>query len=76
LPESLQEEVTSFDQLVACFKKLKVAFDGDQLYEEFETLRRVRPVSNEAENRSDLKWVNFFEKCDSLQLLKLVEYVF
>jgi hypothetical protein len=31
---SLQE-----DQLVACFKKLEVAFDGDQMYEEFATLR-------------------------------------
>jgi hypothetical protein len=36
---SLQEEVT-FDQLVASFKKLKAAFDGNQLYEEFATLRR------------------------------------
>jgi hypothetical protein len=36
---SLQKEVT-FDQLVACFKKLEVTFDGDQLYEEFAPLRR------------------------------------
>jgi hypothetical protein len=71
----LQEEVT-FEQLVASFKKLKVAFDGNQLYDEFATLRRVRPVLNEAENRSDLKWVNFFETYDSPQLLKLVKYVF
>jgi hypothetical protein len=42
----LQEKVT-FDQLVACLRKLEVAFDGDQLFEEFATLRRVRPVLNE-----------------------------
>jgi hypothetical protein len=58
----LEEEV-KFDQLVAFVsKKLEVAFDGDQLYKEFATLWRVRPVRNEAENRSDLKMGQGFRK--------------
>jgi hypothetical protein len=65
---SLQEE------FVACFKKLEVEWRWPTV--ELVTLRRVRTVLNEAKNRSDLNLVNFFENCDSQQLLELVKYVF
>jgi hypothetical protein len=68
----LAEGEVNFEHIVACFKLLGAQFDGDKLYEEFASLRKIRTALNEEENRTDLKWVHFFKQCHRPELLKLL----
>jgi hypothetical protein len=66
-----------FKRIVSTAKKLKVDINGDNLYEEYCTLRKWLLINKLSSNISlDQQWVKYFENNESPNLLSIIETVF
>ena len=68
----------SFDKLMTASTETGLSVDGDELFTEYVALRAVLPKLVEMKDIPvDMKWVDFFSKCEGHfpHLLKLVEFV-
>nr|XP_014352746.1 PREDICTED: zinc finger protein 862-like [Latimeria chalumnae] len=64
----------SFDDIVTAVEASGVSVNGDELYNEFCSLRKVMPKLKGID-RVDMKWVEIFKNSDGPNLFKLVEHV-
>lgn len=70
-----QSKLFSFNDLVEVGKKLKISFDGNELYNEFSLLKSVVTNHDRKDSNCCKVWSEFFEKADAPNLFKIMQHV-